>query len=260
MLELFEGSTIQDHLRFVFNDKEAGCRDYFTKERSWDIFHSSYGNIDKAIPVCNPLTLNLGKLVVPNFFVEPMLIRELAKAYDVPILMVRTTKGYVLLDISLGAIIQCFDLDNSTLTIINKDNLKRDYENKKDTYKKDLVPHFMRKLYKYSQNYVPPSEREPFKLDYFEPYFVKTYYALGKVLGVDCGLTKLPIDFMMMAINIKHSSINELYDFASAIHEGLVRAENKDEKLEFLHYSLVCHLILYEKQSILGPRVENKDK
>lgn len=98
--------------------------------------------------MCNPWTLDLGKLVVPHFFVEPMLIREIEKAYDVPSQMVRTTEGYVLLDISLEAIIQCFDLDKSTLTIINKDNLKRDYKKKKNRYRKDIFPHLMRKLYK----------------------------------------------------------------------------------------------------------------
>lgn len=61
---------------------------------------------------------------------------------------------------------------------------------------------------------------------------------------------------MVMSINIQHPSINELYDFASAIHEriheGLVRAENKDTKLEFFHYSLVCHLILYQNRAYWG--------
>lgn len=179
LLELFEGSTMQYHLRNVFNDKEVGCRDAFTKERGWDIFHSFYGNRDNSIPVCNPWTLNFGKLVVTNVIVEPMLISELVKAYDVPSWMVRTIEGYVLLDISSRSIIQCFDLDKTALTIINKDILKRNYENKKDRYRKDIVPHFMRKLYKYSWNYVLPSKREPFRFDYFESYFVKTYYALG---------------------------------------------------------------------------------
>lgn len=132
--------------------------------------------------MCNPWTLNLGKLVVSNVFVDPMLIRELEKAYYVSSQMVRTIEGYVLLDISPNAIIQCFELDKFALTRINMDNLKMEYENKRDKYMKDLVPHFMRKLYKDSWNYFMPSEREPFNLDCFEPYFIKTYYALGKVL------------------------------------------------------------------------------
>lgn len=110
----------------------------------------------------------------------------------------------------------------------------------------------MRKIFKNSQKYVLPLEKEPFKLECFEPYLNKIYFALGQILGVDCGLTKMPIDFMMLAINIQHPSINELYDFSTVIqdtiHEGLKRVEMKDEKLDFKHYSFLCHLIIFQNR------------
>lgn len=89
----------------------------------------------------NPWILNLGKLVVPNVFVEPMLIRELAIAYDSSRWSVRTPEGYVLLDISHRAIIECFGLDGSALKGINIGNMKREYPYKRDRYRKDLAPH-----------------------------------------------------------------------------------------------------------------------
>lgn len=64
---------------------------------------------------------------------------------------------------------------------------------------------------------------------------------------------------MMMAINIQHPSINELYDFASVIHdrnhEGPMKAKDKDVKLQFIHYSLVCHLILYQNRAYWDPEL-----
>lgn len=164
---------MHDNLRTTFNDKEAGCRDAFTKERGWDIFYYFYSKRDKHVPVSNPWTLNLGNLVVPNVFVEPMLIRELSKAYNSPSLTIRTVKGYVLLDISHRAIVECFALDGYALRGINAENLKRDYQYKRERYMKDLIPPFVRKLFKNSHNYFLPSEKEPFRLECFEPYFNK---------------------------------------------------------------------------------------
>lgn len=201
---MFEGSSTKDNIRITFNDKEAECRDAFTKERGWDIFYSFYGNRDKPIPMSNPWTLNLGNLVVQNVFVEPMLIRELVVSYDSPSKTVRSVDGYVLLDISHRAIVECFGLDKASLKEFNRKNMERSYQYKKNRYRKDFVPHYMRKLFKISQNYVLASEMQPFILECFEPYFVKTYYALGQVLGVYCGLTHMPINFMMITINIQH--------------------------------------------------------
>lgn len=178
---------MHDHLRTILNDKEAGCRDAFTKERGWEFFHSFYGNRDKAIPQCNPRTPNLVKFVVPNDFVEPMLLRDLEKEYYILRRMVRTTKGYVLLDISLEAIIQCFDLDNSALTSINKDILKRDYENKRDMYRKDFVPHFMRKVYKDSQIMSYHLKGSPPSLTALSPILLKPIMHWGRSLELIVG-------------------------------------------------------------------------
>lgn len=89
-----------------------------------DIFHLFYQKRDKAAPVSNPWNLNLGKLVVPNVFVEPLLIRELTKNYHLRSMIVRTVTGHILLDISIDAIAECFDLDKTTLTKVNRNRLE----------------------------------------------------------------------------------------------------------------------------------------
>lgn len=61
----------------------------------------------------NPWTLNLENIVVSNVFFEPMLVREVSKAYDSPSLVIKTVEGHVLLDISHKAIVECFGLDRS---------------------------------------------------------------------------------------------------------------------------------------------------
>lgn len=114
-------------MKVAFGDDESRCRGAHTTDRGWGIFYNFYGNMDKSILVSNPWRLNLGKLVVPNIFVEPMLIRELAKNYHLQSMIVKTAIGHVLVDVSKEAIIECFDLDRSALRRINKDRLKKEY-------------------------------------------------------------------------------------------------------------------------------------
>lgn len=163
---------MNDNIIIAFHDGEVGYRDAIKKEIGCDVFYSFYGNRDKLVLVSNPWILKLGKLVVSNVFVEPMLIRELAIAYDPPRRTVRSKDGYVLWDISHRAIVECFGLDGSSLKEIKSGNMENKYQYKNDRYRKEFVPHFMKKLYKNSPNYVLSSEREPFILECFEPYFV----------------------------------------------------------------------------------------
>lgn len=216
LLELFQGSTMQEGMKATFGDSESGCRDAHTNDRGWDVFYNFYGKRDKSIPVSNPWRLNLGKLVVPNVFVEPMLIRELAKNYHHQSMTVKTTTDHDLVDVSKEVAIECFDLDRSALRRINKDRFKKEYYAKRDFFKQKILPLFLRKLYKGGKRYLE-MEMKPLDLTLFEDYFTKTYYALCQVLGEDCGLTFMSVDYMMMAIRIQHTDYNELYDFAEII-------------------------------------------
>lgn len=91
---------------------------------------------------------------------------------------IRVANGYILLDVSKEAIVECFDLDRSAATKINKNMLEADYYSKKKLYRGKILPLYMKKMYKGSRSYLFDFERESFELNIFEDYFVRTYYAL----------------------------------------------------------------------------------
>lgn len=155
----------------------------------------------------------------------------------------KIASGHVLVDITKEAIVECFDLERSAIKGINKDRLKREYYAKKDLYRKNVLPLFLKKLYQGEKGYLLESKKEPLNLTLFEDYFSKRYYDLCQVLGEDCGLEMMPMKFMMITMKIQHSDTNELYDFATIIqekmHEGLIKAKNPKKGLNFKHYSLL---------------------
>lgn len=153
------------------------------------------------------------------------------------------------MDISQKDVIEYFGLDETTIKGIFKHALLKMYEKNKGRIRREYLPMFLRKLSKFTPSYILPSETEPFALDKFETYFIRTYCALCQVLGEDCGLTLFLVDYMILAVFIQHPTTNVLFDFATILQtklcESLVKA--KDEKIawNFKYYSLVCHLLLY---------------
>lgn len=72
------------------------------------------------------------------------------------------------------------------------------------------------------------------------------------MLGEDCGLTQMPIDFIVIEMKIQHLETTELYDFVSyledKLHDGLLEASDQKENLKFKHYSLICHMIIFQNR------------
>lgn len=93
LLDLFPSSSSLESTRIRWGHTKARCRDAIMRYRGWDVFHAFYGNMDQPSPISNPWKLNLGRLVVPNVFIEPMLIEELANKFDPPSLTIRNLKG-----------------------------------------------------------------------------------------------------------------------------------------------------------------------
>lgn len=110
--------------------------------------------------------------------------------------------GQILVDIAKEAIIQCFDLDRSALKDIDMKRLGDKYTSRSNFYKEKMLPHYRKMMYKGGKNYILDLEKEPFRSSTFEHYFVKTYYAICQILGEDCGLTQIPIYYMVMATKI----------------------------------------------------------
>lgn len=63
-------------------DKHKGLGDILTPQCGYDIFMYHYRKQFKSQPVYNPWRLNLGRLMVPNVFINVDLIKALASRYD----------------------------------------------------------------------------------------------------------------------------------------------------------------------------------
>lgn len=108
LLELVPRSNMHESYKIVFTDYNFNSNNAHTSDRGWDIFFYFYGKKDKVIPVSNPWNLNLGRLVVSNVFLEPILIKEIEKHYHPLSMIVRMVNGYCLLDVTKELIIECF--------------------------------------------------------------------------------------------------------------------------------------------------------
>lgn len=140
-------------------------------------------------------------------------------------------------------------MDGSSIKGINKQDLVRMYEKNKGRIERKYLPMFLRRLTKFSPSYILPTETESFALDKFETYFLSTYYALCQILEEDYGLTLLLANYMMLAVSIQHPLTNELFDFANIfqtkLYESLMKEKDERAAMNFKHYYLACHLILY---------------
>lgn len=62
----------------------------------------------------------------------------------------------------------------------------------------------------------------------------------------------MPVGMMMIVMMIQHPCSNELYDFSTYIqgklHEGLLKVRKNQIVVEFNHYSLLGHLILFQNK------------
>lgn len=84
-----------------------------------DLFLYFYKNKDGKVPVSNPWTLDLGKLIVQNVFVDVELIQTLVENYHSVTRIVRMPSEDPLLVVTRSAIIDCFMLNIHAITKID---------------------------------------------------------------------------------------------------------------------------------------------
>lgn len=89
-------------------------------------------------------------------------------------------------------------------------------------------------------------------------YFKRTYFALCQVLQLDVE-SKMPIGLMMMAIRVHNLEVNIEFDFTfeieKRIHEQLIKLKEGRSPVNFRHYSINCHLILYQNRNKWSQRL-----
>lgn len=138
---------MQDLLKKVFSYKCSKYGYTHTEDRGSDIFYYLYSNRDKDLLVSNPWVVDLAKLVVPNVFVEPKLIRFLSTYYHPNSMIVETTEWKILVDISQNFIISYFDLNRNAFKEINLTKFEDEYDRKKLALRKEEVPRYRKKMY-----------------------------------------------------------------------------------------------------------------
>ena len=74
-------NSIDKGSKKVFKDTTHGCRDPIIPISGWDLFWYFYEKRVEKIPVLNPWTLDLAKLIVPNVFIDVEFIKVLAQYY-----------------------------------------------------------------------------------------------------------------------------------------------------------------------------------
>lgn len=185
-----------------------------------------YMNRNEGVPISNPWTLEMGKLMVPNVFFDIEIIWALSSRYHAPSKAIRLLDGQCLVDICREAIIRCFDLNKQAVTEIDLGRLKQEYKRLKRTYRIDELPLHMKMGDKNRVLPILSSKAKPFLVSDFQTYFKNTYYALCQILGFDVE-DNMSVGLMRMEMTIQHPESN----------------------VEFYFSSLLCHLILFQNET-----------
>lgn len=80
--------------------------------------------IEKHIPTSNPWFIDVGRLVVPNVFLEVDIIRVLAKIFEPVTKTIKRLDGPVLVDIKPLVIVEYYDLNRKALATIDLDKIE----------------------------------------------------------------------------------------------------------------------------------------
>lgn len=92
-------------------DKFKGVGDVWTKVRGYELFLFHFLRKDKEVPIYNPWTTNLGKLVVPNEFINIKLLEVLIRNYNSVKRCIQFPNGEVFIRFCHATIDEPFSLD-----------------------------------------------------------------------------------------------------------------------------------------------------
>lgn len=85
-------------------DKYKGVGDMWTTIRGHELFLYHYLSWNKEMPLSNPWTTNLGRLVVPNIFLNLRLLELLTRKYNKEKRYIQLPNGDPFIQISVGSI------------------------------------------------------------------------------------------------------------------------------------------------------------
>lgn len=84
LLDQLPGSIFKPKrsVEWKLEDNYGDVGDVYTTIRSYELFMFHYHRHEKPEPICNPWKLSLGKLVVPNVYVDVDILKLLAQHYE----------------------------------------------------------------------------------------------------------------------------------------------------------------------------------
>lgn len=205
------------------------------------MFH--YHRQDNPQLIGNPWRLNLGKLVVPNVYVNIDIVKLLIQHYDSKKREICNIERKPYFHVSREAIFEVFDLTEIY-----------DYP----IVLEDLVKYYCRpdtacigwRLPLHMLNHDAPLEAKEglrFHVNLFKTYLKYTYYSVGQVQGLNTR-DFMMIEFMVIVVEIQCLNARD-WDFATFITRqidlSLLSMKKDTFKIYFPHYSVLVHMILF---------------
>lgn len=91
------------------------------------MFLYHYSRRSKPTPISNPWTTGLGKLVVPNVFVNIQLMKTLARAYNTMKRCIQLPNGNAFIHLSVASIHEFFGLSFESDVPLSFEKLQEEY-------------------------------------------------------------------------------------------------------------------------------------
>lgn len=112
--------------------KEIG--DVWTRIRGHELFLYHYSWRSKPTPISNPWITGLGKLVVPNIFVNVQLMKTLDRAYNATKICIQLSNGEAFIHLSVATIQEVFNLGLEFDVPLSFEKLEEEYTNMDTIY------------------------------------------------------------------------------------------------------------------------------
>lgn len=236
-------------------DKGNWVRDVFSSKIGLSLFKKWFSKRKLFSPHGNILNFDLGKLVVPNVFMDFDLLEAITKKYYLEIRVVRRLDGECLVTISPKEIWEVFGLKPLSKYHIPIDlqELEKEYLSKKDKVRQGALRAHIGTIGNFMV--ITSSTMEYFKKGYFTFQVVEIYMNLCRVFGED-EQNFMPINFMYVIAQISSFNADIIFYFASYlaedIHTGLVGIAKGKVEETFGHYSLLMHMFFFKGVTFFG--------
>lgn len=158
------------HRKDQLEDRFKGVGDVWTKVRGYELFLFHFLRKDIEMLICNLWITNLGKLVVPNVFVNIRLMEVLVKKYNSVKRCIQFPNGEVFIRFIHGTIDEVFSLDPNPDVPLSFEELEEEFVKMDTTYKGWNLD-----FHRVQKGILTKEDGPPFNMDIFRHYLQYTY-------------------------------------------------------------------------------------